>query len=65
MLRFPTPLTAAAREIMVYGLEVAADEIVDVYEDQEAWAAAYPLSAACFTRNLAHNGCRDVFRPHP
>ena len=54
MLRFQTPLTAAAREIVVYCLEVAADEIVELYEDDEAWAAAYPLASACFTRELAH-----------
>ena len=53
MLRFQTPLTAAAREIVVYCLEVAADEIVELYENHEAWAAAYPLSSACFTRELA------------
>jgi hypothetical protein len=53
MLRFQTPLTAAAREIMVYCLEVAADEIVDLYEDHEAWASAYPLASTCFTRELA------------
>jgi hypothetical protein len=53
MLRFQTPLTAAAREIIVYCLEVAAYEIIDLYEDHEAWAAAYPLSSACFTRELA------------
>jgi hypothetical protein len=53
MLRFQTPLTAAAREIIVFSLEVAADEIVDLYEDHEAWATAYPLSSACFTRELA------------
>jgi hypothetical protein len=53
MLRFQTPLTAAAREIMVYCLEVAADEIVELYEDYEVWATAYPLSSACFTRELA------------
>jgi len=40
MLSFQTPLTAAAREIIVYGLKVASDEIVDVYEDHGAWAAA-------------------------
>jgi hypothetical protein len=39
MLRCQTPLSAAAREIMVCCLEVAADEIVDLYEDHEAWAA--------------------------
>ena len=53
MLRFQTPLTAAAREIVVYCLEVAADEIVDLYEDHEAWASAYPLASTCFTRELA------------
>jgi hypothetical protein len=53
MLRFQTPLTAAAREIIVFCLEVASDEIIDLYEDHEAWAAAYPLSSACFTRELA------------
>jgi hypothetical protein len=45
MLRFQTPLTAAARQIIVCCLEVASDEIIDVYEDHEAWAAAYPLSS--------------------
>jgi hypothetical protein len=54
MLRFQTPLTAAAREIVVYCLAVASDEVVDLYEDHEAWAAAYPLSSACFNRELAH-----------
>lgn len=53
MLRFQTPLTAAAREIVVYCLEVAADEIIELYEDHEAWATAYPLSSACLTRELA------------
>jgi hypothetical protein len=53
MLRFQTPLTATAREIIVFCLEVASDEIIDVYEDHEAWAAAYPLASACFTRELA------------
>jgi len=61
MLRFQTPLTAAAREIVVSGLEVAADEIVDLYyEDNEAWAAAYPLASACFTRELARHVLLDM-----
>jgi hypothetical protein len=60
MLRFQTPLTAAAREIMVYCLEVAANEIVDVYEDHETWATAYSLSSACFTRELARSVLLDV-----
>ena len=53
MLRFQTPLSAAAREIILHCLEVAADEIVDLSEDHEAWAAGYPLSSACFTCELA------------
>jgi hypothetical protein len=60
MLRFQTPLTAAAREIIVYCLEVASDEIVDLYEDHEAWAAAYPLSSACFTGELARRVLLDL-----
>jgi hypothetical protein len=60
MLRFQTPLTAGAREIMVCCLEVAADEIVDLYEDHEAWAADYPLASACFTRELARSVLLDV-----
>jgi hypothetical protein len=60
MLRFQTPLTAAAREMMVYCLAVAADEIVDLYEDHETWATAYPLSSACFTRELARSVLLDV-----
>jgi hypothetical protein len=59
MLRFQTPLTAAAREIVVYCLAVAADEIVDVYEDHEAWAADYPLASACFTQELARSVLLD------
>jgi hypothetical protein len=55
MLRFQNPLSAAAREIIVYCLEISADEIFDLYEDQEAWAAVYPLSSACFTRELAQS----------
>jgi hypothetical protein len=60
MLRCQTPLTAAAREIMVYSLEVSADEIVDLFEDHEAWATAYPLSSACFTQELARTTLLDV-----
>src|SRR5262245_52615846 len=53
MLRFQTPLTAAAKEILIYYLHVAADETVEWDEDQESWAAAYPLASACFTPELA------------
>jgi len=48
------------REILVYGLAVAADEIIEVYEDQEAWAAAYPLSSACLTPELARRTLLDL-----
>jgi hypothetical protein len=41
MLRFQDPLTPAAREILVYCLAAAADEILDLYEDDEAWATAW------------------------
>jgi hypothetical protein len=60
MLRFQTPLTPAAREIIVYCLEISADEILDLYEDDAAWATAYPLSSACFTRELARRVLRDL-----
>jgi hypothetical protein len=53
MLRFQTPLTAAAREMLVYCLQVAADETVELDEDHDAWAAAYPLASACFTPESA------------
>jgi hypothetical protein len=60
MLRLQTPLTPAAREILVYGLAVAGDEIIDVYEDHEAWAAVYPLSSACLTQELARTMLLDL-----
>jgi hypothetical protein len=60
MLRFQDPLTPAAREILVYCLEVAADEILDLYEDDAAWATAYPLSSACFSRELARRVLLEV-----
>ena len=52
MLRFPSPLTAAATEIVIACLEMAADMAVD-FDPPEAWRAVYPLSAACFTPALA------------
>jgi hypothetical protein len=52
MLRFPCPLTAAATEIFVSCLELAADEVI-AFDSPEAWRHAYPLSATCFTRELA------------
>jgi hypothetical protein len=60
MLRFQTPLTAAAREVLVYCLHVAADETVELDEDHEAWAAAYPLASACFTQELARRAFLEL-----
>jgi hypothetical protein len=60
MLRFQNPLTAAAREIIVYCLEISADEMLDFYEDYEVWAAVYPLFSTCFTRDLARTVLLDL-----
>jgi hypothetical protein len=60
MLRFPTPLSAVAREIIVYCLEVSTDEIVDLYEEYETWAALYPLSSTCFIPDQAYKTLLDL-----
>src|SRR5499425_2473033 len=59
MLRFPSPLTAAATEIVIACLEMAADMAVD-FDPPEAWRAVYPLSAACFTPALARVTLLDL-----
>ena len=59
MLRFASLLTAAAAEIVVSCLELSADEIADFYPP-EAWHDAYPLSATCFTRELARATLVDL-----
>jgi hypothetical protein len=60
MLRFSAPLTAAATAIVVACLEIASDEIVDLYDSHEAWRDAYPLSATCFTPELARETLVDL-----
>lgn len=59
MLRFPCPLTAAATEIFVSCLEISADVMIDI-DPPEAWRDAYPLSAACFTPELARETLLDL-----
>lgn len=60
MLRFACPLTAAATKLFVYCLEMSADEIIDFYESHDDWRHAYPLSAKCFTRELAQETLVDL-----
>jgi hypothetical protein len=59
MLRFPCPLTAAATEIFVSCLEIFADLMLDI-DPPDAWRDAYPLSAACFTPELARETLLDL-----
>ena len=59
MLRFPSPLTAAATEIVVSCLEIAADMAVD-FDPPGAWRDVYPLSAECFTSELARETLLDL-----
>ena len=59
MLRFPSPLTAAATEIVISCLEIAADMAVD-FDPPEAWRDVYPLSAECFTPELARETLFDL-----
>jgi hypothetical protein len=59
MLCFPCPLTAAATEIFVSCLEISADLMIDM-DPPEAWHDAYPLSAACFTPELARETLLDL-----
>jgi hypothetical protein len=59
MLRFSCPLTAAATEIVVSCLEISADTVVDLYPP-DAWRDAYPLSAQCFTPELARETLLDL-----
>src|SRR5499427_7399884 len=59
MLRFSSPLTAAATEIVIACLEMAADMVVD-FDPPEAWREVYPLSAACFTPALARETLLDL-----
>jgi hypothetical protein len=60
MRRWPAPLTAAAPEIVLSCLEIAADRAV-AFDPLEAWRAVYPRSAACFTPALARATLCDLF----
>jgi hypothetical protein len=59
MLRFACPLTAAATELFVSCLEISADVLGDLDRPHE-WREAYPLSAACFTPELARETLIDL-----
>ena len=59
MLRFASPLTPAATAIFVMCLDLASDEVSDV-DLPDAWREAYPLSATCFTPELARATLVDL-----
>jgi hypothetical protein len=59
MLRFASPLTPAATAIFVMCLDLASDEVIDV-DRPDAWQEAYPLSATCFTPELARATLVDL-----
>src|SRR4029450_3390929 len=56
---FCKPLTPAATAIFVMCLDLASDEVIDV-DRPEAWQEAYPLSATCFTPELARATLVDL-----
>ena len=59
MLRFSDPLTAATTEIFVYCLELSSDEVGD-FDSPDEWCDLYPLSAKCFTPELARETLVDL-----
>ena len=59
MLRFSDQLTPAATAIFVMCLDLAADEVIDVGHP-EAWQEVCPLSATCFTPELARATLVDL-----
>jgi hypothetical protein len=59
MLRFADALTPAATELVVSGLEIAADVVIDI-DSPDEWRAAYPLLATCFTPVLARATLLDL-----
>ena len=59
MLRFAEPLTPAAAEILRYCLEISADLACDDGLGDD-WALTYPLSARCFTAQLARETLLDL-----
>lgn len=60
MFRFPRPLTPAAKYLMAYSLEVAADEWPALDADPEDWAESFPRLARCFSLKLACTVIRDL-----
>src|SRR5262249_13956825 len=56
---FPSLPTAAATEIVISCLEIAADMAVD-FDPPEAWRDVYPLSAECLTSELARETLSDL-----
>lgn len=60
MLRFQSPLTPVAREIVVSTIEINADELADPYVEYEDWAANHPQSAQCFTRDQVRTTLHDL-----
>src|SRR5262245_481574 len=59
MLRFSDQLTPAATALFVMCLDLASDEVSDV-SAPDAWREAYPLSATCFTPELARTTLVDL-----
>ena len=59
MLRFSEPLTPAAAEILRCCLEILADLACDDGLGDD-WALTYPLSARCFTAQLARETLLDL-----
>src|SRR5262245_43500837 len=59
MLRFSDQLTPAATALFVMCLDLASDEVSDV-DAPDAWREAYPLSATCFTPELARATLVDL-----
>src|SRR5262245_23555387 len=59
MLRFSDQLTPAATALFVMCLDLASDEVSDV-SAPDAWREACPLSATCFTPELARATLVDL-----
>ena len=59
MLYVPCALTPAATEILLYGLEIAAD-LACADTPDEVWAMAYHCVAQCFPRQQARTVLLDL-----
>ena len=62
MLRFAEPLTAAATEIVVWCLEISSDTVGELSASPDDWREAFPLSATCFTPELARVTLVDLLK---